>query len=176
MTLETERLLLRPWRDDDREPYAAFNADAEVRRFYPATLSREETDGTVDGMIEALERDGFGFWAVERKSDGGFMGDVGFSPVGFPLRGEPPVQLGWLLGRPFWGQGYAPEAARACLEFAWQLGFAEAVAFTATSNLPSQRVMTKIGMQRDLEGDFEHPAVPEGHVLRPHVLYRIVRP
>ncbi|MGB3337501.1 MAG: GNAT family N-acetyltransferase [Devosia sp.] len=174
MKLETERLIIRPWREDDRAPYASFNGDPEVRRFYPDTLTEAESNAAMDRLIAGYEADGFGFLAVERKSDGAFIGDVGIKPVLMPLRGAPPIEIGWLLGRAYWGQGYAPEAANAWIDFAFaELRVNEVVAFTAVSNLPSQRVMTKLGMIRDTLGDFEHPGISEGHPLRPHVLYRI---
>lgn len=177
MILETERLILRPWRDADRAPYIGFCADPVVRRFYPSVLSPDETNEMIDRMIAGYERDGFGFLVAERKSDGAVIGDVGLSPIPFPLRGDPRIEIGWLLGQDFWGQGYAPEAAHACLAHAWDaLGADEIVAFTAIPNLPSQRVMEKIGMTRDPEGDFEHPKVPQDSPLRPHVLYRMNRP
>ena len=177
MKLETERLLIRPWRQEDRAPYAAFNADPEVRRYYPDIFTAEQTWANLDRLIARYEEDGYGFLAVERKSDGAFIGDVGIKPVHMPLRGAPPIEIGWLLGRQYWGQGYAPEAANAWIDFAFSvLRSREVVAFTAVANLPSQRVMQKLGMTRDPLGDFEHPGVPEGHELRPHVLYRIANP
>jgi RimJ/RimL family protein N-acetyltransferase len=175
--LETERLVLREWTDADREIYASFVGDPEVRRFYPTIMTRKESDEAVDRFIGSLRRDGFGLLAVERKSDGALLGDVGLVPVEMPIRGNPPVEIGWLLGRQYWGQGYAPEAALACLTFAFAtLAVPEVVAWTTVINLPSQRVMQKIGMVRHPEDDFLHPKVPEGHPLGPHVLYRITRP
>lgn len=177
MRLETERLILRPWQASDRAPYARFNADPQVRRFYPSTLTPAQSDALVDGMVAGLERDGYGFLAVERKSDGAFVGDVGVARLDFHVPGDPRNEIGWLLGREFWGFGYAPEAARACLDHAFTvLGLPEVVAFTYRGNLPSQRVMEKIGMTRDPTADFDHPKAPEGSPVRPHVLYRIVNP
>ena len=177
MRLETERLILREWEDRDRTTYASFVGDPEVRRYYVETLSREQSDAMIDRFIAFLERDGFGLLAVERKSDGALIGDVGIVPVDMPIRGNPPVEIGWLLGKDYWGQGYAPEAARAWMDHAFgALGLSEIVAWTSVANLPSQRVMQKLGMTRDPADDFLHPKVPEGHPLRPHVLYRIARP
>lgn len=177
MKLETARLIIRPWRYEDRAPYAAFNADPEVRRYYPDIPTAAETNASIDRFIAGYEHDGFGFFAVERKDDGTFIGDVGIKPVHMPLRGEPPIEIGWLLGRPYWGHGYAAEAANAWIDFAFaELRVSEVVAFTSVSNKPSQRVMEKLGMTRDPLADFEHPGVPEGHALRPHVLYRIANP
>lgn len=177
MRLETERLVLRPWEDRDRKPYAKFCADPEVRRFYPSVLTRTETDDMIDRFIARARQDGFGFMVAERKSDGATIGDVGLSRIPFPIPGDPEIEIGWLLGREFWGQGYAPEAACACLTYAWDvLEAPEVVAFTTHRNTPSQRVMEKIGMTRDTKADFEHPLIEEGHPLRPHVLYRIKNP
>ena len=177
MRLETERLILREWEERDREVYARFVGDPVVRRFYPSVADREESDRMIDRFIEGLKRDGYGLLAVERKADGVLIGDVGIIPVGFPIRGNPPVEIGWLLGQEFWGQGYAPEAARAWLDYAFNvLKMPEVVAWTTVTNLPSQRVMQKIGMVHDVDGDFAHPKLPEDHPLRPHVLYRIARP
>lgn len=177
MRLETERLVIRDWRDSDRETYAGFVGDAEIRRFYVEVLSRAESDAMIDRFIEYGARDGFGLYAVERKSDGALLGDVGLVPVAMPIRGNPPVEIGWLLGKQYWGQGYAPEAAQAWLDYAFDvLNFGEVVAWTATMNLPSQRVMQKLGMVRDPQDDFLHPKVPDGHPLQPHFLYRISRP
>ena len=177
MILETERLLIRPWRVADRVHYARFNADPIVRRFYPKIPTATESDAIVDRFIAGYEADGFGFLAVERKQDGAFIGDVGLGPMSFSVHGDPKVEIGWLLGRDYWGQGYAPEAARAWLAYGFgTLGLPEIVAFTATVNLPSRRVMTKLGMARDPEGDFGHPGIPPAHPLHQHVLYRIANP
>jgi RimJ/RimL family protein N-acetyltransferase len=175
--LETERLIIRPWRDEDRAPYAAMVGDPHVRRFYYATMTREESDAAIDTYTEYLKRDGFSFLAVERRSDGAFIGDVGMVPVVMPIAGNPPVEIGWLLGQQYWGNGYAVEAARAWIEYGFnELDLPEIVAWTTVSNLPSQRVMQKLGMTRDPADDFLHPKVPEGHPLRPHVMYRLKRP
>jgi RimJ/RimL family protein N-acetyltransferase len=180
--LETERLILREWRDADRAPYASFNADPEVRRyFYPETKSASECDGMIDRMIAALAGDGFGFLAVERKSDGAFIGETGLTPIDQLTRdamhrpGD--VEIGWQFGRPYWGQGYATEAARAWLAHAFDvLALPELVSLGCTGNLASRRIMEKLGMSRDPQHDFEDPTVPEGHWQRPHVIYRIANP
>jgi RimJ/RimL family protein N-acetyltransferase len=177
LRLETERLILREWTDADRAPYAGFVADPEVRRFYPTLLSRQQSDEAIDRFITFLKRDGYGLLAVERRADGALIGDVGIVPVDMPIRDNPPVEIGWLLGKQYWGRGYAPEAAKAWIDYAFTtLNLPEIVAWTAVTNLPSQRVMQKLGMIHHPEDDFLHPRVPEGHPLRPHVLYRIRRP
>lgn len=175
--LHTDRLLLRPWGHADREPFAALNADPEVMRHFPSTLTRADSDAFVDRVVAGLDDRGWGLWAVEVTATGDFAGFVGLNPATFVAPFTPAVEIGWRLGRPFWGQGIASEAARAVLEHAFgPLGLVEVVSFTTTTNLASQRVMQRIGMGRDPADDFDHPAIPEGHLLRRHVLYRIARP
>lgn len=180
MRLETERLVLRPWEDRDRQPMAAIMADPTVRRFYPATLSAEETDAQLDHHIEMTAQHGLGVAAAEQKATGELIGLIGLAVLPELMQdaipGRPGVEIGWVLGERFWGQGLAPEGARAWLNYAWSIGLPEVVAFTAAINLPSQRVMEKIGMTRNPSGDFMHPRINEGHRLRHHVLYRIVNP
>lgn len=177
MKLETPRLLLREWRDADREAFAAIVADPHVMRFYPATRSRAEADAWIDKMIAGLANGTAHFLAVERKSDGAMLGLTGTADINFPIPTEPKLEIGWVLGKDYWGQGYAPEAARVALDHAFtQLRAPEVAAFTARVNLPSQRVMQKLGLVRDPHADFEHPRIAAGHPLRPHVLYRIANP
>lgn len=173
--LRTERLLMRQWKDSDREPFTAMNADPEVMEHFPATLTPAQSDEFVDRMRDHLERHGWGLWAVEVIETGEFIGFVGLWPAGFdPFRSEEVVEIGWRLTRSTWGQGYATEAARAALRHAFEVvGLSEVVSFTAATNLRSQAVMNRIGMSRDRSSDFDHPRVPEGHPLRPHVVYRI---
>jgi RimJ/RimL family protein N-acetyltransferase len=180
-TLTTERLILRPWEERDRVPLAAILGDPHVRRFYPTIATPEDTNRSIDKAIARTAEHGFHFWAVERRVDGALLGLCGLGTIDPPLRdaipGHPAVEIGWQLDKSCWGQGFAPEAARAWLDHAWNvLQLDEVVAFTAQPNLPSQRVMQKLGMTRDPLGDFEHPNVPDGHPLRRHVLYRIGRP
>ena len=174
--IETERLILRRWRDADREPFAALCADPEVMRHFPAPLGRAQSDALIDREIDAIERDGFGLWAVERKEGQAFIGFVGLKKVSLnaPVDGE--IEIGWRLGRPFWRRGYASEAARAALDWVWRHKDAEQiVSFTAIGNLPSRGVMAKIGMRHAPDLDFDHPALaPDSELLR-HVVYRITR-
>lgn len=174
--LTTDRLILRPWRDADREPFAAMNADPEVSRYFPSTLSREESDRQADRIVEKMASRGFGFWAVEIPGVTSFAGFIGLSVPGFDAPFMPCVEIGWRLARAHWGHGYATEGARASLRFGFEtIGVTEIVAFTAVGNARSRRVMDRLGMTRDLDGDFDHPLVPLGHPYRPHVLYRIRR-
>lgn len=180
MRLESRRLILRPWEERDRGPFAAMMGDPVVRRYFPQTLTPQEADDYIDRMIEAARENGFHMQAAELKADGSLVGLVGIGripgPTGDAIPGHPDVEIGWVLAQRFWGQGLAPEGAQAWLEHAWSIGLPEIVAFTAAINTPSQRVMEKIGMARDTAGDFLHPRIPEGHPLRRHVLYRIVNP
>jgi RimJ/RimL family protein N-acetyltransferase len=129
---------------------ARIHADPQVRRFYPKVLTREEVDADIDLAIDRTRANGFHFQAAELKDSGQLIGLIGLGIVPDATRAaipsHPRVEIGWVLGREFWGQGLAPEGARAWLGFAWSLGLAEVVAFTARLNLPSQRVMQKIGM------------------------------
>ncbi len=172
--LTTDRLLLRPWRESDRAPFAAINADPDVMRYFPATRSREESDQTYDRLEKHVREHGFGFWAAELKETGKFIGFVGMQHVEPDMLFAPAVEIGWRLDKSVWGQGLAPEGARACLAYAFsKLGLEEVVSFTTANNQPSMRVMEKIGMTRDHEGDFDHPAIEGGSPIKPHVLYRI---
>jgi ribosomal-protein-alanine N-acetyltransferase len=175
-TLRTPRLVLRDWRDGDLEPFAALNAHPEVMRYLPAPLSRGESDALAARIrAEAAER-GFGLWALESPGEAPFLGFVGLSMPAFRAPFTPCVEVGWRLAWRFWGRGYATEAAGGVLEHAFgALGLREVVAFTTQANLASRRVMEKLGMRRDPREDFEHPALPPGHALRPHVLYRMRR-
>jgi ribosomal-protein-alanine N-acetyltransferase len=172
--LRTERLLLRRWRESDRQPFAALNADPAVMEHFPAPLTRAESDAMVDRIEAAFERDGYGLWAVEPLETGRFVGFVGLNRVPYETPFTPAVEVGWRLAREAWGRGYASEAARAALGFAFTaLGLDEIVSFTVPANLRSRAVMERIGMTRDVAGDFDHPRIAAGHRLRRHVLYRL---
>lgn len=172
--LRTERLVLRrAWTADDRDRFAALNADPEVMRHFPATLTREQSDDFVDRIEACFSERGYGLWAVDAP-DLGFIGFVGLWAATFDAPFTPAVEVGWRLARASWGHGYAPEAARAALAD----GFArlrphEIVSFTWEGNTASRRVMEKIGLTRDPADDFDHPNLAAGHRLRRHVLYRV---
>lgn len=171
--METERLILREWREEDRDPFFALNSDPAVMEFLPAG-TRADSDAAVERMIATQAEHGHCFWAVERKADGAFLGFCGPMPAREPLN---EVELGWRLAREAWGHGYATEGARASLAWCWaNLDTPTVMAITVPANLRSRRVMEKIGMTYVEGGDFDHPALPEGDPLRRHVLYRIRRP
>ena len=171
--METERLILREWREEDRDPFFALNSDPAVMEFLPAG-TRADSDAAVERMIATQAEHGHCFWAVERKADGAFLGFCGPMPAREPLN---EVELGWRLAREAWGHGYATEGARASLAWCWaNLDTPTVMAITVPANLRSRRVMEKIGLTYVEGGDFDHPALPEGDPLRRHVLYRIRRP
>lgn len=172
--LTTERLWLRRWRPSDRRAFAQLNADARVMEHFPAPLTRDESSRMVQRIEAHFEQHGYGLWALEVPGVTDFAGFVGLSTPSFEAPFTPCVEVGWRLAFEHWGQGYAPEAARAVLRFAFEHArLREIVSFTASSNARSRRVMEKIGMRHDAASDFDHPALPPGHRLERHVLYRI---
>jgi RimJ/RimL family protein N-acetyltransferase len=174
--IRTARLRVRSWRADDFEAYAAMNADPRVMEFFPSALSREESRERFDRGNARLAAHGIGFWPVEVLGGARFIGIVGLARPDFEARFLPAVEIGWRLAAEHWGKGYATEAARAVLAFGFdRRGFQEIVSFTTTANVRSRRVMQKLGMRHAPEEDFQHPLIPEGHPLRPHVLYRLSR-
>jgi RimJ/RimL family protein N-acetyltransferase len=174
--LRTERLLLRRWREEDRQPFADLNADPEVMRHFPAPLTRAESDWLADLADRELGDRGYGLWAVEVPGADPFIGFVGLSRARFQAHFAPAVEVGWRLARRAWGRGYAAEAAQAALAAGFeQAGLVEIVSFTVPGNARSRAVMDRLGMGRDPADDFDHPALPEGHPLRRHVLYRLRR-
>ena len=166
--LRTERLLLRRWRDGDRDAFFAMNSDPDVMATIGPVMDRHQSDAMLDRIEAGFDARGFGLWCVDL--DGEAIGFTGLSQPWF----RDGVEIGWRMRSAFWGRGYAPEAARAALAFAFDdVGLAEVISFTAVTNAKSRRVMEKIGLVRDPGGDFEHPSVPVGSPLRPHVLYRM---
>jgi RimJ/RimL family protein N-acetyltransferase len=172
--LRTPRLELRPWRAADRAPLAALNADPEVMEFMPRRLTQAESEELAASAQRVLEQRGWGLWALATYPQQEFLGFVGLNPVSFAAPFTPCTEVLWRLKRAAWGHGYATEAARACLDFAFAtLALPEMVAFTVPANRRSRAVMERLGMRHDGAGDFEHPRLAAGHPLRPHVLYRI---
>lgn len=172
---ETDRLWLRPWRADDRAPFAALNADPRVMAHFPALLTRAESDAVADRCAAAIDERGWGLWAVERKDVGAFVGFVGLHTPHPDLPFAPCVEIGWRLAHDHWGQGFATEAARRALEVGFgTLGLDEIVAYTAVGNERSRAVMARLGMTAS--GTFDHPLVPTASPVRRHVLYRLRRP
>jgi ribosomal-protein-alanine N-acetyltransferase len=172
-TLRTPRLTLRRWRSDDLAPFAELNADPEVMEHLLSVLTREESDAFVTRIEAEFDECGFGLWAVEVADGAPFIGYVGLHRAPFEASFTPAVEVGWRLAREHWGHGYATEAARAAVRYGLEeAGLDEIVSFTTPANVRSWKVMERLGMTRDPRSDFEHPNVPIGHHLRPHVLYR----
>lgn len=175
--IETERLILRSWRDADRAPFHAMSRDPRVMATLGPVMTRDESDALVDRVVARQEAHGHTFWAVERRDDGMFLGWCGLVRAGpdLPIAGE--LEVGWRLAADHWGQGYAQEGARASLAWGWaHSDAARIVAITSAINDASRKVMERIGMTRIAGGDFDHPNVPEGSALKRHVLYAIERP
>jgi RimJ/RimL family protein N-acetyltransferase len=173
VVLRTERIALRRWRPADREPFAALNADPLVMAHFMWPHSRAQSDAFADLIEQELAERPFGLWALEIPGVTPFAGFVGLHVPSFTAHFTPCVEIGWRLAAAYWGRGYATEAARAALAYAWDpLALPEIVSFTTVSHAKSRAVMERIGMRRDPADDFDHPRLPEGHPLRPHVLYR----
>ena len=172
-TLNTERLILRPWREGDRAPFAALNSDTHVMEFLGSPLSREQSDAMVDRIVAKWDSDGTGLWAVEVRGGAEFIGFIGLALQTFPSHFTPCIEVGWRLGRDWWGQGFAPEGALEALRYGFEVRHLdEIVSMTTVGNTKSRRVMEKIGLHCDERDDFEHPNVAAGDPLRQHVLYR----
>jgi RimJ/RimL family protein N-acetyltransferase len=174
--LMTDRLLLREWRDEDRQPFAELNADPRVAEFLGQPLDRAASDALVDRIVAHWAADGHGQWAVERVEDGGFLGFTGLAAPSFETAFTPCVEVGWRFAATAWGHGYATEAARAALRFGFEdLDLDEIVSFTTVANVRSRAVMERLGMTSDPADDFDHPRLKADDPLRPHVLYRLGR-
>lgn len=174
--LATARVWLRRWQDADRAGFAQMNADPEVMRHFPALLTRAESDALIAKFNTHFDQYGYGIWALEIPGVCALAGFVGLKHVDFDAAFGPAVEIGWRIRRDLWGQGYASEAAEAVLTHAFDdLFLDEVVSFTTRENLRSRALMERIGMVRDVDGDFDHPKLPPGHRQRPHVLYRARR-
>lgn len=170
--LSTQRLVLRRWRAADAAPFAAMNADPLVMRYYPAPLDRAASDALIERIEATFDDRGYGLWALERCGDGEFIGYAGLWPMRDDVPGAGGVEVGWRLAARHWGRGYATEAAREAVRVAFtMLGLAELWSITAVTNTQSQAVMRRLGMR--WYADFEHPALPPGDALRPHVCYHL---
>ena len=173
--IETSRLILRPWRENDLAPFAEMSADPMVMRLLSGVLTREASDAYARRAQQHLAEHGFCKWAVEAPGVAPFIGAVGLTHVRFEASFTPAVEVAWRLSRRFWGQGYATESARAAMQDGFaRVGLQEIVALTTLDNHPSQRVMVRLGMTRSIE--FDHPLIAEGNPLRRHILYRIQAP
>jgi 3-dehydroquinate dehydratase / shikimate dehydrogenase len=172
--IKTERLILRPWKENDFKHFAQLNADPRVMEYFPSLLTQEESDQLAKRICTAMKQQGWGLWAVSVLNSADFIGYIGLAPVNFVAHFTPAIEIGWRLAYDFWNKGYATEGAQAALKHGFEnLHLNEIVSFTAVNNRRSRRVMEKIGMQHDEKNDFDHPKLPEGHELRKHVLYSL---
>ena len=173
--IETKRLLLRRWRDADREPFAELNGDPKTLVFFPSTLTRAESDAFVDRIEARFEAHGYGLWALEVRQTGQFIGFAGLAPMQEDVPGAGGTEIGWRLTRHAWHHGYATEAALAARDVAFTgAGLAELWSMTSVLNTPSQAVMRRIGMTEAAR--FEYPRIPDGSPLKPHVVYHLASP
>lgn len=174
-TIETERLYLRQWRASDFAPFAEMNANPEVMEYFPKLLTTSMSNTIAKKCQSLIDDNGWGFWAVSLKETDTFIGMVGLNNANADMPFSPAVEIAWRLDNDYWGLGYATEAARASLNFAFvELGIEEVVAFTAVINKRSQLVMERLGMTNTQE-DFFHPMLDPNHRLAEHVLYKITR-
>jgi RimJ/RimL family protein N-acetyltransferase len=174
LELRTSRVLMRPWRPQDLEPFAALNADPEVMEHFPGTLSQTESAGLMARIESAFGDGGYGLWALELPGEEPFIGFLGLITVGEDFEFAPAVELGWRMARPWWGRGIATEAGKEVVRYAFdELGLDELVAYTAMQNERSRRVMVRLGMTHNPAEDFAHPAIPPASRVSRHVLYRL---
>jgi RimJ/RimL family protein N-acetyltransferase len=174
--IETERLLLRPWHEDDVPEFARVTNTAVVMEYLGGVQNPEAFQGAFQRVTACQEKNGFCFWIVERRNDGALLGFCGLKVSNTPpIQGE--IEIGWRLREDAWGQGYAREAAMATLEWAWRnLSCERVVAVTAAGNTRSWGLMERLGLRRLRDMDFEHPDVPIGNKARQHITYAIDRP
>jgi RimJ/RimL family protein N-acetyltransferase len=170
--IQTSRLLMRRWQDSDREPFADLNGDPETMLYFPSTMDRAASDAFVDRIEGLFDQRGFGLWALEVAETGEFIGFTGLNPMPDGVPGAGGMEVGWRLAKQAWHHGYATEAARAALDVAFSgVGLPEIWSMTAILNEPSQAVMRRLGMTEVTR--FDHPNVPDGHRIQPHVLYHL---
>ena len=170
---ETNRLICRQWQPSDFPSFARINADPKVMEFFPKLLSALESNALAESIKDFIELHGYGLWAVELKDTNEFIGFVGLSKPKIILPFSPCIEIAWRLGSPYWGKGYASEAAAESLRLGFEiLKLNEIVSFTTPYNIRSRKVMERIGMQNS-HTTFEHPNLPIGHALREHCIYRL---
>lgn len=179
--IETERLLLRDWKDEDRAPFARMNGDPLVMEYLPAPLDARASDKLVDHFQDHFKRKNYGLFAVEVKETGEFAGFAGLNTVRFQAHftspKKPATEIAWRLDYEFWGKGFGSEAGKAVLDYGLKdLNIKEIVSFTVHDNTRTIHLMEKIGMKRDETGDFDYPTLRKGHPLGRFVLYRIAQP
>jgi RimJ/RimL family protein N-acetyltransferase len=172
--IETERLILRTWQEDDALPYSKINQDPKVIEFLRGPMTLDDAKEFIQRHNDFFATQHMCFFAAELKATGELIGFIGLQAPYFAAHFTPCIEIGWRLAAEHWGKGYAPEGAHAVLDYAFnKMKLKEIVAYTVPANVRSIRVMEKIGMQRDINGDFAHPGLPANHKLSHHVLYRI---
>lgn len=172
--IQTERLVLRPWKEEDLVPFARLNADPRVMEFFPSVKTFKESSNEYEAILEHFKKHGYGWWAVSETNRSNFIGFIGLRYIDFPAVFTPAIEVAWRLAYEYWGKGYATEGAKASLQYGFEiLNFSEIISFTSTINIRSQAVMERIGMHHNPKEDFDHPKLPDGHSLKRHVLYRI---
>ena len=172
--LKTKRLILRIFKDEDLDPMTQINQDPKVMEYFPALGNKEQTRIHIKRINDHYDKYGFSLYAVELKNTGEFIGFVGLLKPSFDAHFTPTTEIGWRLSSKHWGKGYAPEAAKAVLEYAFNtLHLKEVVSFTSIGNQKSIRVMEKIGLKHDPKDNFYHPKLDKNHPLALHVLYKL---
>ncbi|MBA3815534.1 MAG: GNAT family N-acetyltransferase [Parachlamydiaceae bacterium] len=172
--IETERLVLRHWQQEDLEYFAAMNTDPHVMEFFPAVKNFDESLREYQAIEKHFENHGYGWWAVSESNNSKFIGFIGLRYIDFPAAFTPAVEIAWRLMYEYWGKGYATEGAIASLEYGFEIQrLPEIISFTSAQNIRSRKVMERIGMQASPKDDFTHPKLQESHPLSKHVFYRI---
>lgn len=174
LMIETKRLILRQWREEDLDCFVKLNADPRVMEYFPAVKTLEESVKEYEAILEHFKKHGYGWWAVSERDKMNFIGFIGLRYIDFPASFTPAVEVAWRLAYDYWGKGYATEGARASLRYGFErLNLSDIIAVTSAHNLRSKAVMKRIGMQHDPRHDFDHPKLPKDHKLSRHVFYRI---
>ena len=174
--IETDRLILRTWEEKDIEPYFLINQDPKVLKYLASPLTPKQSRNFIESMNAQQDKKNYTLWAVEIKKFAKFIGFIGLNHTDFDAPLCPAVEIGWRLDSQHWGNGYAPEGAKACLDYGFnKIGLKEIVSFTVPSNVNSLKVMEKIGLKRDFRNNFDHPKLSQDHPLSKHVLYRLTK-
>ncbi|HEV2524097.1 MAG TPA: GNAT family N-acetyltransferase [Gammaproteobacteria bacterium] len=174
--IETERLLLRTWKIEDARAYFQINQDPKVIEFLRGSLTMEQVNDFIPAANSHNDKHGYTLWAVELKESGELMGFIGLNYIDWESHFTPAVEIGWRLGSQYWEKGYATEGAKASLDYGFKkCALKEIVSFSVPANTRSIRVIEKIGLKRDVNGDFAHPKLPIDHPLSLQVLYRLTK-
>ncbi len=172
--IRTERLILRRWDTSDFEFMAAINADLDIMKYFPSVQDEEQTRQLIEKIEQHFKKYGFGLYAVEPLNFKQCIGFVGLNYTDFKAHFTPACEIGWRLSKEHWGKGYATEAGKEVLKKAFlDFNLDNIVSFTSKINMPSIKVMERLGLKRDLKDDFINPKLPHNHILAPHVLYRL---